>query len=183
MNTHKLITKRLKLIPLTNNELGFTHLLHSNPEVDFYNTLGIPATIKETEAILDEMVIENEKVETQKFTFLMKWEEQKIGLIALNLGNKKYEIGESWYKLLPQFWGQGLATEALKEVIHFGFHQLKLHRIEAGCASGNIGSVRVLEKAGMIREGHKRQHLPLKSGWADCYEYGILWKDYQIPNS
>lgn len=179
MNLFELVTKRLTLSPLNRKEIEFVHLLHSNPEVDFYNTLGIPSTIQDTEVVMKEMVSENEKEETQKFTFCIKWKDQKIGLIALNLGNKKYEIGEIWYKLLPEYWGQGFATEALKEVIHLGFHKLKLHRIEAGCASENKGSVKVLEKAGMKREGHKRQHLPLKSGWADCFEYGMLSEDYK----
>ncbi len=183
MNTYKLTTKRLKIVPLKSGELNFVHLLHSNPRVDFYNTLGIPETIYDTKAIMDEMVSENEKEETKKHTFCIKWNTQNIGLIALNLGNKKYEIGEIWYKFLPEFWKQGFATEALKEVIQFGFYKLKLHRIEAGCASENIGSTKVLEKAGMTREGHKRQHLPLKSGWADCFEYGILREDLQISNS
>lgn len=177
MNLFELSTKRLSLTPLSRKEIEFVHQLHSSTEVDFYNTLGIPATIKDTEAILNEMVLENEKEETQKFTFCIKCNNQSIGLIALNLGNRKYEIGEIWYKFLPEYWKQGFATEALKEVINLGFHKLKLHRVEAGCASANIGSVKVLEKAGMIREGHKRQHLPLKSGWADCYEYGMLASD------
>ncbi|WP_034917346.1 GNAT family N-acetyltransferase [Gillisia sp. CAL575] len=177
MNLFELSTNRLSLVALSQEELQFVHALHSNPEVDFYNTLGIPTTIEDTEAILNEMVLENEKEDIRKFTFCIKLNDQSIGLIALNLGNKKYEIGEIWYKFLPEFWNQGFATEALKVLIHFGFHKLKLHRIEAGCASKNIGSVKVLEKAGMIREGHKRQHLPLKSGWADCYEYGMLITD------
>lgn len=177
MNVFELSTERLTLVPLSRKEIEFVHLLHSNPEVDFYNTLGIPETIEHTKIILNEMVSENEKKETQKFTFCIKSNDKNIGLIALNLGNKKYEIGEIWYKFLPEYWKQGFATEALKTVIDLGFQKLKLHRIEAGCASANIGSVKVLEKAGMIREGHKRQHLPLKSGWADCYEYAMLASD------
>ena len=62
-------------------------------------------------------------------------------------------------------------------IIEFGFVDLTLHRIEAGCAANNIGSVRVLEKAGMKREGMRRKTLPLKSGWADNYLYGILEDD------
>ncbi len=59
-------------------------------------------------------------------------------------------------------------------MIQFGFKTLKLHRIEAGCAVENHASIKVLEKAGMIREGRGRQILPLKSGWADNFEYAIL---------
>ena len=72
---------------------------------------------------------------------------------------------------------KGYATEALKEILRFGFDQLNLHRIEAGCAVENVASIKVLEKAGMQREGRKRQVLPLKSGWSDNFEYAILAAD------
>lgn len=58
--------------------------------------------------------------------------------------------------------------------------KLKLHRIEAGCAVGNIASIKVLEKAGMIREGRLRQVLPLKSGWSDNFQYSILETDKSL---
>ncbi len=70
------------------------------------------------------------------------------------------------------------ATEALERIIQFGFEDLKLHRIEAGCAVNNIASYKVMEKCGMIREAHRRKLLPLKSGWSDNYEYAILEEDY-----
>ena len=70
-----------------------------------------------------------------------------------------------------------MILESLKAIISFGFETLKLHRIEAGCAVDNIGSFKVLEKAGMIREGRLRQVLPLKTGWSDNFEYSILETD------
>ena len=59
---------------------------------------------------------------------------------------------------------------------------LRLHRIETGCAVGNIGSIRVLEKAGMVREGRLRQVLPLRSGWSDNFKYSILETDERKNN-
>ena len=52
-------------------------------------------------------------------------------------------------------------------------------RIEAGCAIDNIGSIKVLEKTGFIKEGTGRQVLPLLSGWSDNYEFAILEIDYK----
>lgn len=83
-----------------------------------------------------------------------------------------------WYKLLPAHWGQGLTTEALKALISFGFDQLQLHRIEAGCAVENVASIRVLEKAGLTREGRKRQVLPIRGKWVDNYWFAILETDW-----
>ncbi|MEL7146066.1 MAG: GNAT family protein, partial [Bacteroidota bacterium] len=59
------------------------------------------------------------------------------------------------------------------------FDQLKLHRIEAGVAVDNQRSIRVLEKAGMTREGRKRKVLPIRGDWYDNYHYAILEEDFQ----
>ncbi|MEL6484029.1 MAG: GNAT family protein, partial [Bacteroidota bacterium] len=62
--------------------------------------------------------------------------------------------------------------------LKFGIEKLKLHRIEAGCAVENVGSIKVLEKSGMALEGRRREILPLKSGWSDNFSYAILESDY-----
>jgi RimJ/RimL family protein N-acetyltransferase len=63
-------------------------------------------------------------------------------------------------------------------MLDFGFNTLNLHRIEAGCAVENIGSIRVLEKCGFTKEGRGRKVLPLKSGWSDNFEYAILETEF-----
>ena len=99
-------------------------------------------------------------------------------MVYLGLKSETKNIsGEVWYKIHSDHWKKGFATESLKAVIHFGFENLKLHRIQAGCAVENTGSIKVLENAGMIREGRLRQVLPLKSGWSDNFEYSILETD------
>lgn len=151
------------------------HQLHALAAVDEYNTLGIPESIAETEVILQAWIQANQREDERGYTFVIRQltNQAFVGLIALNLSNKKYNKGEVWYKLHPNHWGQGFATEALSKVLDFGFDTLKLHRVEAGCAVDNIGSVKVLEKVGMIKEGRKRAILPLKSGWADSFSYAI----------
>jgi RimJ/RimL family protein N-acetyltransferase len=61
----------------------------------------------------------------------------------------------------------------LNRVLDFGFDDLNL-RIQAGCAVANIGSIKVLEKAGMLE---KDEAPTLKSGWSDNFEYAILETD------
>ena len=100
-----------------------------------------------------------------------------MGLFGLKIGQQKYKRAEVWYKIHSDYWRKGYATEALKAIIDFGFDALKLHRIEAGCAVENIGSIKVLEKSGMLREGRLRQILPLKTGWSDNFQYSILETD------
>ena len=179
MNKVELHTERLKLRLMALSDLTVVHHLHSLPETDEFNTLGIPEHVEETQSIMESWVFDNQQHEIKHYTFAIEQRTigQFIGLIALKLGKRKYKRGEVWYKLHSGYWGNGFATEALIRILDFGFEHLKLHRIEAGCAVGNTGSIRVLEKAGMVREGRKRQVLPLKSGWSDNFEYAIVETD------
>lgn len=175
----ELITDRLKLRLIEVLDLESIHILHSLPETDEFNTLGIPSNIEETQSIIETWVAENELNEIKNYTFAIEGKSSKqfMGLFGLKIGSKKSKRGEVWYKLHSDYWNQGFATESLKAVIDFGFTALKLHRVEAGCAVANIGSIKVLEKAGMTREGIGRQILPLKSGWSDNFQYSILETD------
>lgn len=177
MNQFHLKSERLALKPIHFSDLEAIHQLHSLPETDEFNTLGIPENIEQTQAIIENWIAENQKEKNQVFTFSVNFQNQFIGLIALNLGKEKYNNAEIWYKLHVDFWNKGFATEALKTIIDFGFNELHLHRIGAGCAVENLGSIRVLEKVGMALEGRKRQNLPLKTGWSDNFEYAILSSD------
>jgi len=169
MNNIHLKSERLTLKPINLSDLEAIHQLHSLPETDEFNTLGIPENIEQTQSIIEQWISENQKEDNRIFTFTIKSKNQFIGLIALNLGKEKYRNAD--------FWNKGYATEALKIIINFGFNELKLHRIGAGCAVENIGSVRVLEKVGLTLEGRKRQNLPLKTGWSDNFEFAILSSD------
>ena len=174
-------TERLNLVVITHADLQQVHELHSLPETDEFNTLGIPETIQITELVLNEWL----KTQTEEpgksyvFKICRKDDGRFIGLIGLKMGKVKYSTAEAWFKIHKNFWRNGYATEALIKLLEFGFNNLNLHRIEAGCADENIASGKVLEKAGMIREGIKRKKLPLKRGWTDNYFYGILEEDFK----
>jgi [ribosomal protein S5]-alanine N-acetyltransferase len=75
------------------------------------------------------------------------------GLNNLNNMHKKAEIG---FWLLPQFWSQGIMTEAIPLIYNYGFEQLHLHRIEAQVETENIKSKKLLEKLDFRYEGTLR---------------------------
>ena len=178
----KFKTDCLKIRELSLADLEVIHQLHSLPEIDEYNTLGIPATIQTTELLLNEWIEKQSPIPRTSYIFCIELLETNefIGLIALNLGKLNYKIAEAWYKIHPAYWGKGYATEALAELLKFGFTTLGLHRIEAGCAVENTASIKVLEKTGMIREGSKRKILPIRGNWVDNYFYAILEEDWGI---
>jgi RimJ/RimL family protein N-acetyltransferase len=82
-----------------------------------------------------------------------------IGYCGLDIehidGTPEVEIG---YRLLPSFWGQGLATEAAIAALRYAFGPLKLQRIIATVLARNPASLRVVEKSGMRYERNVLLH-------------------------
>ena len=179
MNQPELNSERLLLRLASKEDHVSIHNLQSYPEVDEYNTLGLPENLEETIAVMKPYIENNGQYDKSTFAVIEKSTGRFIGLLGLKLRPAKYSCAEIWYKFLPDSWGKGYATEAVKEIITYCFDELKLHRVEAGCAVGNEGSIRVLEKVGMQREGRRRLVLPLLSGWSDNYEYAILENDWR----
>lgn len=172
-------TERLSLKPISGSDIENVFELQSLEQTAKFNTSKVPIDINETKINVEKWIAENNKENIKHYTFAVELidEEKFIGLIGLHLGKEHYKNAEVWFQFDYRFWNNGYATESLKKIIDFGFETLKLHRIEAGCAVENIGSISVLEKVGMLREAHTRKLLPLKSGWSDNYGYAILETD------
>ena len=175
----ELESKRLKLQEVTWTDLEDIHHLYSYPEVDEYNTLGIPGDIEETREII-RPAVESRDAETRKsylWKIVKKDSGEFIGSAGMSLSANRFRLGEISYEFLPSHWGQGYATEVAKTLIKAGFDYFHLHKVEAGVATGNIRSIRVLEKSGMTREGLRRKILPIRGEWKDNFHYAIVEDD------
>ncbi len=174
-------SERLIFKELTWDDMEFIHYLHSQPEVDEYNTLGIPKDLEETKNVL-RPIIENQKASVRKifgWVIVEKESHLSIGMAGMSLTADRFRMGEIYYKLMPDFWGIGYGTETCRKLIDFGFDILKLHRIEAGVAIENKRSIRVMEKSGMTNEGIRRKILPIRGEWKDNYHFGILEDEFR----
>lgn len=172
-------SKRLRLQEVTGSDIELIFRLHSFPEVDEYNTLGIPENIEVTEKLVRPM-IEAQKAEGRKsydWKIIRKDTGEFIGLAGISLSADRFKLGEIYYELCPSQWGQGFATEIAKTLIDTGFKEFHLHKVEAGVATENVRSIRVLEKSGMTREGLRRKILPIRGEWKDNYHYAIVEDD------
>lgn len=175
----ELETDRLKLKEVSRNDIEYIHQLYSFPEVDEYNTLGIPENIERTMELVEPM-IEAQNEEDRKFyswKIVKKESDELIGMAGITLSGNRFRLGEIYYELLPSEWGKGYATEIAKMLIKTGFDVFGLHKVEAGVATENIRSIHVLEKVGMTREGLRRKILPIRGEWKDNYHYAIVEDD------
>lgn len=103
-----------------------------------------------------------------------------VGLIGLHTWQRHHRRAELGYDMAVSRWGQGIAGEAARAVIDYGFTTMKLHRIEAHTIADNDRSVRLLERLGFRREGTRREYsLEDDLTFHDSAVYGLLAADRQ----
>ncbi len=77
-----------------------------------------------------------------------------VGAIGLRPGEDVHRLSaEIGYWLGEEFWNRGIATEAVKAVTEYAFETLEMVRVHAEVFEWNAASIRVLEKAGFVKEG------------------------------
>ena len=104
--------------------------------------------------------------------FVLELGGRAVGMAWLNVG--KPGIAELAYELARPHWGEGLAPEAARAVVDWGFPELGLTKVEAFADSRNRRSWRVMEKLGMMREGLSRRGRDRA-----MFAYGVLREDWQ----
>ena len=104
---------------------------------------------------------------------------RQIGGVGLRVDDQ-HQHAELGYWLGTQYWGQGYATEAAREMLRYGFADLHLHRVFASHFKHNPVSGKVLMKLGMRHEGCQRQHLRKWDRFVDSELYGILREEWEI---
>ncbi|MBM6617910.1 GNAT family N-acetyltransferase [Bacillus suaedaesalsae] len=91
----------------------------------------------------------------------------------LNMKSKHYRA-EVGYELNKDYWGKGIAKEALEAVVKYGFKHFQLERIEALIEPDNVPSIKLVEKLGFTREGLLRHYEFTCGKFDDLYMFSIL---------
>lgn len=83
-----------------------------------------------------------------------------IGNIVLDNIDFNHSKSEVTYLLGdPEYWGKGIASYAVQHVINYADRVLELHKLFAGVAEPNVGSIKVLQKCGFTVEAKRDSHL------------------------
>lgn len=101
-----------------------------------------------------------------------------VGEVCLILRNVDARQGEIGWIFHPDHSGQGYATEACRKLLDIGFAGGDLHRIFARCDAANAPSWRLMERLGMRREAHFREHALFKGRWDEEFHYALLQREW-----
>lgn len=102
-----------------------------------------------------------------------------IGTCGFTSFQYAHNCGEVGYVLNREYWGRGIAPEAVSAVLQIGFAELELHRIEAKFMKGNERSLRVMEKCGMAFEGYSRDSMWVKGEYKTIGRAALLSHEFQ----
>jgi [ribosomal protein S5]-alanine N-acetyltransferase len=101
-----------------------------------------------------------------------------IGAVGIILGSDIYRVSaEIGYWLGENYWGKGIASEAVKLMVDYAFKNFaEVQRIWAGVFHHNKSSMRVLEKAGFHFEGIQKKSAIKNGHLLDVYMY-VKYRD------
>lgn len=173
-------TQRLLLRKVTAEDSQDMFQYASNEEVAKYVTWDAHKTLKDTESFITFVLNQYKAHKVAPWAIEEKASGKFIGTIDYVWWKPEHNSAEIGYVISPDYWGKGITTEAAKAIIQFGFEHMDLVRIQARCLVENIGSQRVMEKAGMSYEGTHRKSMFLKGKHYDLKMYAILKEDYEM---
>ncbi len=166
-------TERLVLRPIVTDDAGPAFRLYAqDAEVTRYLTWRPHVSLDETKAYVASCVAVSPNVSR---TYVIVGRDDGFVRGAIDLRAVAPHRVEFGYLVARFCWGQGLMTEVLAEVVAWALARPGMFRVGAFCDVDNVGSMRVLEKAGLTREGLLRRwsvHPNISDAPRDCFSYG-----------
>jgi [ribosomal protein S5]-alanine N-acetyltransferase len=148
----------------------------SNPEWGRFLPVPVPYKPEDGEFFLAQRRIEDWG---EQCTWAMVLRGRACGGVTLILQHEQRRAMLG-YSVARPLWGQGLVLEASRAVIGVAFDtQAWLHKVWANADSRNTGSMRVMEKLGMTREGCLRGHRQHRGEPLDDVYFGLLRPEWE----
>jgi RimJ/RimL family protein N-acetyltransferase len=153
----EILTERLTLRPLTADDLEWISTFRGDADVMRYIGSAGPMSLEQSRERLDRYVACWAARGLGMFGVRELGEKAPIGWAGLQPldGTEEIEVGYAFGKAA---WGRGIATEAARAVVRWGFRDLALERIVAVAYPENDASRRVMQKLGMCHEGMRLVH-------------------------
>lgn len=167
-------TKRLTLRAITLQDAREIFRMRANSRVNQF--IARPEMAKMTEA--KELVEDTKKAYQEKTAIgwagILRKQDAIIGTCGFNqidYANLRAELGG---EMSVDYWGKGLALEAVTAIVNFGFNEMRLHAIEAKVAPENRGAIFILEQLGFRKEAHFRDRIYFNGQFSDMAVYSII---------
>lgn len=167
-------TERLVLRELIESDAVNLLNCFSNTDVLRYYGQNPLRSVEQVKQIVRNFSKNFEEKSGVKWGIELKGKDGIIGTIGFQDWSVEHKRAEISYALFPEYWGNGYATEAVSEVISYGFKELGLKRIGAVVFVENKASNKLLIKLGFVEEGILRNYKYQNGIPFDTYIYSLL---------
>lgn len=151
-------TERLLLREFDESDAAAYYMLGSDPAVTRFTGTGILTSLEHALQVLRANPLTDYKQHGfGRWACVLQETGKVVGFAGLKRLDDLGEVDIAFW-LLPACWGTGLATEAARAVLQYGFEHLLFERIIGLVDPQNTASIRVLEKLGMVRDGLVTYH-------------------------
>jgi RimJ/RimL family protein N-acetyltransferase len=174
-------TDRLLLRPFTPDDFEALFAMQSNPEVTRWLPWG-PRDRSEVRTALEKKLQASalrEEGDGVSFAVVLKSSGEVIGDGSLWLVSTEHRLAEVGYLFHPDHYGRGYATETTRVLLELAFDEFRVHRVVGRLEPRNVGSARVLEKAGMRLEAHFVENELIKGEWQSELVYAMLEREWR----
>ncbi|QDX93947.1 GNAT family N-acetyltransferase [Brevibacterium sp. JNUCC-42] len=178
----KLETERLILRQLQPSDAPAMFHYFSKDEVMKYYDLETFTELQQAENIISQFGERYQAKQGIRWGITRKTDDVVIGTCGYHNVNKEHSKAEIGYELSPEFWQQGIMSEAIQAIVAFGFAKWNLNRIEAFIDPENEGSRRLLTKTGLREEGLLKEYFFEKGNFVDAVIFAILRKEFITDN-
>jgi len=155
----EITTARLGLRPATRDDVDALHRLWTHPEVRRYLWDDAVISRERAAAVVDDGIASFARHGFGLWTIHAAAGGPPIGFCGLRVVAGTDDV-ELVYGVAPERWGCGLASEAVRGVLDFAVTVAGLERVIGVTDAPNVASMRVMEKAGMVRESPADAALP-----------------------
>ena len=172
-------TERLTLREINDDDLQTFFEMRSNEEVMKYVGRPRPQSPEELLPFMEQIKNGIKERKDIAWAITFKGSPEMIGQIGFwrnELDNHRGEVG---YMLRPHVFGKGIASEALKGVLEYGFTRMNFHSVKGCVDPANAASINVLEKNGFVKEAHFRENYFFNGQFLDTGEYSLLASDWR----
>lgn len=142
-------TQRLLIRPCQENDVPAYANIVADPQVMQYIGAGVPLSFEDAQKSLLLNIKQYERSGWSRFVVTDKSSAELMGFCGYADYNDELDFG---WRYGTKFWGKGIATEAAMAVLKLGVEKFRFPRIVCISHADNIGSIKVIEKIGMIFE-------------------------------
>ncbi len=167
-------TERLILRNLSVDDKQAVFEIRSNPVTMQYIPRPLAKTINDAAGVIEMIRGFTNRNERINWAITEKGKDQLIGIIGYVNIKPESARAEVGYVLHHKYVGKGIANEALRATLNYGFNILKLHSIEAIIRPENSQSIALVKKNGFVKEAYFKDYVFHNGKFWDEEVYSLL---------